>query len=111
MAASWPAQVRIRTAWPKAFRSKQTKPRCLALLTLTIEEVRFEPDTGDGLALIRMTKVNRKEARYLAPEAVAGSRRRAPLTTQPRNDGPTRAPHHTANGAARQVVLSWCWGS
>ena len=34
-----------------------------------------------------MTKVNRKEARYLAPEAVAESRRRVPLATQVRNDG------------------------
>ena len=79
MAASWPAQVRIRTAWPKAFRSKPSHgARRSALLTLTIEEVRFEPDTGDGLARFRMTKVNRKKARYLAPEAVAGSPRRHP---------------------------------
>jgi len=28
------------------------------------------PEVGDGVAIIRMTKVNREKARYLAPEAV-----------------------------------------
>jgi hypothetical protein len=40
------------------------------LVALTANEIKFNPDTGDGVAIIRMTKVNREEARYLVPEAV-----------------------------------------
>jgi integrase len=41
------------------------------LVALTQDDVKFNPETGDGVAIIRMTKVGREEARYLAPEAVA----------------------------------------
>jgi hypothetical protein len=40
------------------------------LVALTTDEIKFNPDTGDGVAIIRMTKVSREEARYLVPEAV-----------------------------------------
>jgi site-specific recombinase XerD len=41
------------------------------LVALTQEDVKLNPETGDGVTIIRMTKVGREEARYLAPEAVA----------------------------------------
>jgi hypothetical protein len=40
------------------------------LVALTLEDVKFNPDAGDGVAIMRVTKVNREEARFLAPEAV-----------------------------------------
>jgi integrase len=40
------------------------------LVALTTNEITFNPEAGDGVAIIRMTKVGREEARYLAPEAV-----------------------------------------
>jgi integrase len=40
------------------------------LVAMTQEDIKFNPETGDEIAIIRMTKVNREETRYLAPEAV-----------------------------------------
>lgn len=47
-----------------------TMARRSELVALTQEDIRLNPETGDGVAIIRMTKVGREEARYLAPEAV-----------------------------------------
>ena len=47
-----------------------TMARRSELVALTPEDIKFNPEDGDGIAIIRMTKVNREEARYLAPEAV-----------------------------------------
>ena len=47
-----------------------TMARRSELVALTQEDIRLNPATGDGVAIIRMTKVGREEARYLAPEAV-----------------------------------------
>jgi integrase len=47
-----------------------TMARRSELVALTRDDVKFNPDTGDGVAIIRMTKVGREETRYLAPEAV-----------------------------------------
>ena len=47
-----------------------TMARRSELVALTKEDIQFNPETDDGIAIIRMTKVSREEARYLAPEAV-----------------------------------------
>ena len=47
-----------------------TMARRSELVALTKEDIKFNPETDDGIAIIRMTKVSREEARYLAPEAV-----------------------------------------
>jgi integrase len=47
-----------------------TMARRSELVALAQEDVKLNPETGDGVAMIRMTKVGREEARYLAPEAV-----------------------------------------
>jgi site-specific recombinase XerD len=47
-----------------------TMARRSELVALTLEDVKFNPDAGDGVAIMRVTKVNREEARFLAPEAV-----------------------------------------
>jgi integrase len=47
-----------------------TMARRSELVALTHEDVKLNPETADGVAIIRMTKVGREEARYLAPEAV-----------------------------------------
>src|ERR1700693_3378881 len=47
-----------------------TMARRSELVALTTNELSFNPETGDGVAIIRMSKVGREEARYLAPEAV-----------------------------------------
>jgi integrase len=47
-----------------------TMVRRSELVALTTNEITLNPETGDGVAIIRMTKVNREEARYLVPEAV-----------------------------------------
>ncbi len=46
-----------------------TMARRAELVALTVEDLSLDP-TGDGTALIRMTKVDREEPRYLSPEAV-----------------------------------------
>ena len=48
-----------------------TMARRSELVALTQEDIKLNRDTGDGVAIIKMTKVGREEARYLAPEAVA----------------------------------------
>lgn len=40
------------------------------LVALTVEDLSLDP-AGDGIALVRMTKVDREEPRYLSPEVVA----------------------------------------
>jgi integrase len=47
-----------------------TMARRSELVALTIADVNIDAQTGDGTAIIRMSKVNREEARYLAPDAV-----------------------------------------
>jgi integrase len=47
-----------------------TMARRSELVALTKEDIQFNPETDDGIAIIRMAKVSREEARYLAPEAV-----------------------------------------
>jgi integrase len=47
-----------------------TMARRSELVALTIDDVKIDSEAGDGTAIIRMTKVNREEARYLAPEAI-----------------------------------------
>jgi site-specific recombinase XerD len=47
-----------------------TMARRSELVALTCEDINLNPETGDGVAIIRLTKVGREEARYLAPEAV-----------------------------------------
>jgi integrase len=47
-----------------------TMARRSELVALTTDEIKFNPHTGDGVAIIRMTKVSREEARHLVPEAV-----------------------------------------
>jgi integrase len=47
-----------------------TMARRSELVALTLDRITFNPEAGDGVAIIRMTKVAREEARYLAPEAV-----------------------------------------
>ena len=47
-----------------------TMARRSELVALTTEDIKFNPETGDGIAIIRMAKVSREEARFLAPEAV-----------------------------------------
>jgi len=46
-----------------------TMARRSELVALTTQDLTLDPDTGDGVAIIRMTKVARREARYLAPTA------------------------------------------
>lgn len=46
-----------------------TMARRAELVALTVEDLSLDP-TGDGTALIRMTKVDREEPRYLSPEVV-----------------------------------------
>ena len=46
-----------------------TMARRAELVALTVEDLSLDA-TGDGTALIRMTKVDREEPRYLTPEAV-----------------------------------------
>jgi integrase len=47
-----------------------TMARRSELVALTLEDVKFNSEAGDGIAIIRMTKANREQARYLAPGAV-----------------------------------------
>jgi site-specific recombinase XerD len=47
-----------------------TMARRSELVALTLEDLKFNTETGDGIAIIRMTKVAREEARFLAPEAI-----------------------------------------
>lgn len=47
-----------------------TMARRAELVELTVEDLSLDP-AGDGTALIRMTKVDREEPRYLSPEVVA----------------------------------------
>ena len=47
-----------------------TMARRSELVALTLEDVKFNSEAGDGIAIIRMTKVNREQAHQLAPEAV-----------------------------------------
>lgn len=47
-----------------------TMARRSELVALRLEDIKFTPEDGDGVAIIRMTKVDREEARFLAPEAV-----------------------------------------
>jgi len=47
-----------------------TMARRSELVALTLADLKINSKVGDGTAIIRMTKVNREEARYLAPEAV-----------------------------------------
>ncbi len=47
-----------------------TMARRAELVALTVEDLSLDP-AGDGTALIRMTKVDREEPRYLSSEAVA----------------------------------------
>jgi site-specific recombinase XerD len=47
-----------------------TMARRAELVTLRIEDLSFNADTGDGVALIRNTKAGREESRYLSREAV-----------------------------------------
>lgn len=46
-----------------------TMARRSELVALTHKDIHLNPDTGDGVAIIRMAKVGREEARYLGPEA------------------------------------------
>jgi integrase/recombinase XerD len=48
-----------------------TMARRSELVALNRADVKFNAEVGDGIAIIRMTKVGREEARYLAPEAVS----------------------------------------
>jgi site-specific recombinase XerD len=48
-----------------------TMARRAELVTLRIEDLSFDTDAGDGVALIRNTKAGREESRYLSREAVA----------------------------------------
>ena len=50
--------------------SYSTMARRSELVALTARDLRFNPDTSDGVAIIRMTKVGREEVRYLAQEAM-----------------------------------------
>jgi integrase len=43
-----------------------TRARRSERVALTPEDINFNAGAGDGIAMIRMTKVNREEARYLA---------------------------------------------
>jgi integrase len=47
-----------------------TMARRSELVALTIADIRLDSQTDDGTANIRMSKVDREEARYLAPDAV-----------------------------------------
>jgi integrase len=51
--------------------SYSTMARRSELVALAVRDLRFNPDTSDGIAIIRMTKVGREEVRYLAQEAMA----------------------------------------
>jgi integrase len=48
-----------------------TMARRAELVALRVEDVTFNADTGDGVALIRNTKAGREESRYLSRESVA----------------------------------------
>jgi integrase len=80
-----------------------TMPRRAELVALRVEDLSFNAEVGDGVALIRNTKAGREQSRYLSREAVTwlsltspascilavGAIRRCPVTTransQPRN--------------------------
>jgi len=47
-----------------------TMARRAELVVLRVEDLSFNADTGDGVALIRNTKAGREESRYLSREAV-----------------------------------------
>jgi integrase len=47
-----------------------TMARRSELVALTLEDIKFKPETGDGIAIVRMAKVGREEARFLATDAV-----------------------------------------
>src|SRR5579863_6324070 len=47
-----------------------TMARRSELVALRLDDIKFSPENSDGIAIIKMTKVNREEARFLAPEAV-----------------------------------------
>jgi site-specific recombinase XerD len=47
-----------------------TMARRSELVALTMDDIKLAPETSDGVAIVRMMKVNREEARYLIPEAV-----------------------------------------
>jgi site-specific recombinase XerD len=49
--------------------SYSTMARRSELVALTTADLKFEPARDDGVAIIRMTKVSREEARYLSPPA------------------------------------------
>lgn len=49
--------------------SYSTMTRRSELVAITMQDLKFNPETHDGVAIIRMTKVGREEARYLAREA------------------------------------------
>jgi integrase len=51
-----------------------TMARRSELVALTLGNITFNPIGGDATAIVRMNKVNREEARYLAPEAVGALR-------------------------------------
>jgi site-specific recombinase XerD len=47
-----------------------TMARRAQLVALRMEDLSFNPESGDGVALIRNTKAGREESRYLSREAV-----------------------------------------
>ena len=51
--------------------SYSTMARRSELVALAMHDLKFNPESDDGVAIIRMTKVDREEPRYLAPEATA----------------------------------------
>jgi len=63
-----------------------TMARRSELVALTMTDLNIDSTTSDGTAIIRMSKVNREEARYLAPDAVRPLR--AWLATSGIIDGP-----------------------
>jgi integrase len=63
-------QVRDLRAKALLAAAYSTMARCSELVALSLEDIKFSPEDSDGIAIIKMTKVNREEARFLAPEAV-----------------------------------------
>ena len=47
-----------------------TMARRSELVALVLDDIKWNPETDDGVVIVRMTKVNREEVRYLIPEAV-----------------------------------------